>query len=203
MNLKVLHSGSMYPKIFEYDTIGDVEKYMRTEWNQHKKNPLVEQELKSNIKCIETIMKIQYAECVKHPEVFLYGLEPRFLPGNQDIPFAMDVRGALKGDTKEYDKNNEILIGRQLIITRIGDFEISKGSMCNLSKVDFEQIQSEIKKEFKLETLNIVNHKYQGDMIQLKLPFQFRLYPYFNIRDYLSFPPKVEPIPIYKEYAKQ
>jgi hypothetical protein len=181
----------LYPYILHHDTIGEVARYMMEVWD--KRDSAVDNELKRNMRFIETIMKIQYAGCIKHPEVFLYGLDPRFLPGNQDIPFAMDVRGAFKGDTKEYDKNNEILVGRQLIITRIGDFEISKGSMCNLSKVDFQQIQAEIKKEFKLGTLNIVNHKYQGDMIQLKLPFQFRLYPYVNILDYMSFPPKVEP----------
>lgn len=191
----------LYPKILEMETIGDTTDYMMDIWKKNKHIPLYQKEIKANLKIIETIIKIQYSECVKHLDVFLYGIDPRFMPGNQDIPFAIDLRDVLRGDIKEYKKNNEIFIGRQLIISRLGDFEISKGSMCNPSKIDFQQIQSKIKKELKLDKLDIVNLRVHGDMIKLKLPYNFRMYPYCNIRDYISFPDKVEPIQKYKDYV--
>ena len=191
----------LYPKILEMETIGDTTDYMMDIWKKNKHIPLYQKEIKANLKIIETIIKIQYSECVKHPDVFLYGIDPRFMPGNQDIPFAIDLRDVLRGDVKEYKKNNEIFIGRQLIISRLGDFEISKGSMCNPCKIDFQQIQSKIKKELKLDKLDIVNVRVHGDMIKLKLPYNFRMYPYCNIREYISFPDKVEPIQKYKDYV--
>ena len=144
--MKNIKNGSLYPKILEMKTIGDTTKYMIDVWEQNKNNPLYRMEVEANLKIIETIIKIQYSECVKHRDVFLYGIDPRFMPGNQDIPFALDIRDTIRGNAEEYNKNNEIFIGRQLIISRIGDFEISKGSMCNLCKVDFERIQTKIKR---------------------------------------------------------
>ena len=103
-------NGSLYPKILEMKTIGDTTKYMIDVWEQNKNNPLYQKEIEANLKIIEAIIKIQYSECVKHRDVFLYGIDPRFMPGNQDIPFALDIRDTISENSKDNNKNNEIFI---------------------------------------------------------------------------------------------
>lgn len=200
-NIRKNMIATFYQDILKMDTVQECSDYMGKIWNENKNNADCMKKLKTNLKIIEQIFRIMYDECKEHLGVFLYGINPTYVCGHKDLNYCSDERNRLRGKPDEYNNNNIILVGRYEMISAIGYFDITQGSLIDPEKIDFKKIETKIKELLKLEKLETVYLKTRGEMLKIELPYKFELFPYWNIRKHMTFPPKIERIQKYKDYA--